>query len=327
VLKIRSIYCIVDPFTGIAIGAAAFGGVKYFDSIKLNTYCRYYECCTKDTIPHDIMSLHDKLETKLFGQHIAQEKIFKAVASHFEDIEHSRKPLVMTFHGTQGTGKNYVASMIAEAVFEKGTSSKHFHIFHGSQYENVDRTQEHKENIKKEIFNAVDSCPYSLFVFDEVDKMPQGIFNSIKAILDHNSIIRGKNFKQAIFIFLTNYGGEEITRVLHHLVNKDGMFRQETKLSHFEEIMRVGVYNKDGGLKNSDLIESAVIDFYLPFLPLEEIHVRECIKEEFKLCNYKSEITKEMIDDILNYIGFNSVTNFAHTGCKTIYAKVQAECL
>lgn len=315
----------IEPIsTSIAL-ASSFFGYKYFDTIKLNTYCKYRECCNSDVIPHDIISLKEKMDANLFGQHIVNEKIFKAVASHYEKINSSKKALVMIFHGTQGTGKNYVANMIAEAVFEKGVESKHYHLFHGSQYSNNDRVWEYQAEIKKEIEDAIDSCPYSIFVFDEADKCAPKIFDGIKNFLDHHKLVRGRDLTKAIFIFLTNYGGDEISTVLYKLVAKEGLFRHEVMLHHFEEIMKLSVFNKEGGMKDTELIKSAVIDFYIPFLPLEEKHVIDCIRAEFKSClGYYPR--QEAVNEVLKYIGFNSITKFSHTGCKTVYAKVQAEC-
>ena len=325
-LLISVVFSLEPISTGIFLGVSALGGFKYFDSIKLNTYCKYRECCMHDLVPHDIMKLQESLSERLFGQHIVQEKLFQAVASHYKEIDKSQKPLVMSFHGTQGTGKNFVSNFIAEAVFKKGTASQYYHVFHGSQYGDVDKLSSYKEQIKNDIFAAIEKCPFSIFVFDEVDKMPEGIFDSIRAILDHHTLVRGKDFRKAIFIFLTNYGGEEITKVLYLLTASKGLYRHDTKLHHFEDINKIGVYNREGGLKDSSLITSAVIDFYLPFLPLEEKHVVECIKAEYKSFG-RPFVNAEMTDEILKYIGFHSVTKFANTGCKTIHPKVRAECL
>lgn len=293
--------------------------------MKINTYCKLGgECCYAELLPKDIPSLQDKLRSKLFGQHIVQEFIVKAVASHYENIEKTKKPLVMTFHGTQGTGKNFVASMIAEAVFEKGTQSKYFHLFHGSVYEGSDNVFKHRDEIRAKILEAINDCPYSIFVFDEVDKMPPKIFDSISSMLDHHSLINGKDFTKAIFIFLTNFGGDEITKVLYQLVNYQDVFREETKLHHFENQMKLSIFNKEGGLQESSLIKSAVIDIYIPFLPLEYKHVVQCIKAEYENFGHLS-VTDEMVKEIMNYIGFNKDTKYAHTGCKSIYGKVQAE--
>jgi len=37
-----------------------------------------------------------------------------------------------------------------------------------------------------------------------------------------------------------------------------------------------------GGFHKSENIESNLIDHYVPFLPLEELHVRQCIQAEFR---------------------------------------------
>lgn len=348
-LPVISLVSCFEPIsTSIVLGIGAIGGFKYFDDIKRSTYCKFKECCYSELVPFDILKLRDQMQSSLFGQHIVSEKVFQAVASHYKEIDKSQKPLVMSFHGTQGTGKNFVSNLIAQAVFEKGTASQYYKVFHGSQYVNSNRVKDYQDQIKKEIFEAIDSCIYSIFVFDEVDKMPpgkikivcvcficysrecvlsmSGIFDSITAMLDHHTLVKGKDFKRAVFIFLTNYGGKEITEVLYHQTYNKGLYRHATKLHHFEEINKIGVFNHEGGLKDSKLIESAVIDFYIPFLPLEEKHVIECIKAEYE--NFgRSHITKEMIDEILNYIGFNKVTKYANTGCKTIHPKVRAESL
>lgn len=327
---ILSVFSIAQSFepisTSLFIALSAAGGYKFFDQIKENTYCKKWECCLDSNVPFDILKLRESLKTKLFGQHIIEEKLFQAIASHYKGINNSRKPLVLSFHGTQGTGKNFVSNLIAEAVFEKGTKSQFYHVIHGSQYGDGFRANFYKEEIKQQVFDQISKCPYSIFVFDEVDKMPEGIFDSITAMLDHHTLVKGKDFKKSIFIFLTNYGGEEITKMLYRLMTHEGLYRHETKLNHFEDIVKVGVYNREGGLKESSLIKSAVIDFYLPFLPLEEKHIIDCIKVEYEeFCGY--EVTKVMIDEIMNYIGFNAVTKYSNTGCKTIRPKVRAECL
>lgn len=46
--------------------------------------------------------------------------------------EHDQgKALAFSFHGPPGTGKNFVAKFITEAMFQKGTDSKYFHFFNG----------------------------------------------------------------------------------------------------------------------------------------------------------------------------------------------------
>ena len=55
------------------------------------------------------------------------EKMSFTLKFHFnfsEDDSTSKKPLVMSFHGWTGSGKNYVSKFIAESLFAKGMRSK-----------------------------------------------------------------------------------------------------------------------------------------------------------------------------------------------------------
>lgn len=67
----------------------------------------------------------------LFGQHIAQNQIIPALQAHYENKKKSNKPLVMSFHGTPGTGKNLVSDFIASAMYSKGSNSAYVHKFLG----------------------------------------------------------------------------------------------------------------------------------------------------------------------------------------------------
>ncbi|CAO1407791.1 unnamed protein product [Diamesa serratosioi] len=310
-------------FEAIGIGIFSALGYKYKD-IKRLTYCKLAECCTEDQVPYNINSLRINFDSNLFGQHIVKDKVYNAVNSHYNSIKYSKKPLVMSFHGTPGIGKNFVADMIAEAVFEKGASSSFYHKFHGSMdFPGIESVGHYKEKLVSLIKAAVKKCPYSIFLFDEVDKMPKGVLDVITAMLDHHTSVQGLDFRKTVFIFLTNDGGKNIIDILTGLVNKNGLFREEVKLHHFESAMSLGLYNSEGGLQNSKTIEHAVIDFYIPFLPLEMKHVEQCIKAEFKHHGWSS-VGDDLVKEVMEYIAFDKTEWYSLNGCKTITKKVQS---
>lgn len=116
------------------------GGIGYFftksatkqgtDSSNLD-YCKYYECCDNFNIMYNIDGLKEDLKRNLFGQHIVNETLIPALKSHRKNLFHSQKPLVMSFHGTPGTGKNYVADRIVKYLYRRGDNSKFVHKFRG----------------------------------------------------------------------------------------------------------------------------------------------------------------------------------------------------
>lgn len=48
----------------------------------------------------------------------------------------------------------------------------------------------------------VSVCGRSLFIFDEMDKMPVGVIEAIKPFIDHYAEIDGTDFRKSIFLFL-----------------------------------------------------------------------------------------------------------------------------
>lgn len=142
-------------------------------------------------------------------------------------------------------------------------------------------------------------------------------------MLDHHSKVKGLSYRKAIFIFISNDGGEEISNVLKDLEER-GTHREKTKQTNFQKVIEDGAYYKKGGLQNSRAIENAVIDYFIPFLPLEEKHVRQCIRTEFKE-NGQSDVSENAVNNVLDYIAFDAKKKFAKSGCKQITKKVRTE--
>lgn len=142
----------------------------------------------------------------------------------------------------------------------------------------------------KDIETKIKSCKRSIFIFDEVDQMPAGVFESIATVLDYHSNFGTIDFRQSIFIFLTNAGGNEIGHALDDIMSK-GRYREQTKMQDFETIAETAAYNLQGGFRRASIIKSGLIDHFLPFLPLERRHIANCVRTEF------NKLDKEPTED------------------------------
>uniref|UniRef100_A0A182PB48 Beta-1,4-galactosyltransferase 7 n=1 Tax=Anopheles epiroticus TaxID=199890 RepID=A0A182PB48_9DIPT len=314
--KQQTPWCECEPKPGLAawydinvikdtILKAAESSVKF---TKNNGYCALVECCNEVYIQFDVEGLRRDLKKALYGQHIVQEIIVNAIGGHFKNIDTSEKPLVMSFHGLPGTGKNFVAEHIIAALYKKKADSKFVHKYLGRiHFPLVSEVDNYKMILVEDIKQAVAKCPNSLFIFDEVEKMPPGLFDSIVALLDNHAYDKAHDFRKAIFIFLSNVAGPEIAVRLKSLVDK-GTWREETKLHDFESTVEIAAYNLDGGLFKSELIEKHVVDHFVPFLPLELRHVEDCIRTE-----YRKFSNDKMPDELLRAVTKEAVT-FDETG-------------
>lgn len=317
-------YAFLDPLSLTAIGGAFGAGWINYDFLKENTFCRFQECCSSQYLKHNIRELQIMLNKNLFGQHIVQSVLVNAIGAHLNNIESSRKPLVMSFHGTSGTGKNFVADFVAQSLYVKGINSNFVHKFTADIIIS-DELVMNQILLANTIKQAVKKCPNSLFIFDEIEKLKPGVFDAIVNLLDHHSSLKGYDFSKAIFIFLSNSAGKEIAKQLKSITDS-GRFRDETSLQDFERIAEMGAYNVVGGLYQSTIIESNVIDHFVPFLPLEPRHVEQCIQKEFqKIC--RGSITDKIINDIMKAaVTIDETGVYSNNGCKRLSKKVEAYC-
>lgn len=320
---------------GVQPGLAWFGVSNVIDSasqaiktsyefVKNNGYCALSECCNEIHITSDIAELRSSLDKSLYGQHIAAQVIVNAIGGHFKNIASSVKPLVMSLHGLPGTGKNFIAEHIIRALYKNGANSQFVHKYLGRiHFPLQSEVETYKKNLVGNIVSAIARCPKSLFIFDEVEKMPSGLFDSIVTLLDHHAYTKQLDFRQSIFIFLSNVAGPEIADKLKSLVDR-GVWREETKLHDFESTLEIASYNLMGGLYKSELIESHVVDHFVPFLPLELRHVESCIRAEYAKFT-DAKMSDELLSNVIKEaITFDDTGLYSNNGCKRVSKKIEA---
>ncbi|KAF7266066.1 hypothetical protein GWI33_020580 [Rhynchophorus ferrugineus] len=184
-------------------------------------------------------------------------------------------------------------------------------------------TNKYKENLYQWLKNNVTKCSRQLFIFDEVDKMIPEVLNAIKPYIDYRDDVDGVDYTKSIFLFLSNTGADIVNEHYHDLHFVEGKNREDLTLADFEPLIKKGIFNEKGGFFHSDAIKHNLIDHFIPFLPLEEKHIRLCIKDEFKARNVHIP-DKKHIQEILDYVewGPDSSKSFSKTGCKGLSQKV-----
>ncbi|KAJ8297483.1 hypothetical protein KUTeg_024014, partial [Tegillarca granosa] len=293
---------LVEPVTGLTFlgGALLSGFLASFNSIR----CQLKECCTDKWVRLNVTELSLALDKRLHGQHLVKNAVLKHIKAHL-NAENPSKALALSFHGGTGTGKNHVSRIIAEHVYKRGMKSQFVHI--------LPSTKEfpHEEMVP----------------LYKMDKMPPGLIDTVKPYLDFYEQLDGVNYRKAIFIFLSNTAGKEISRhTLDHW--HTGKKREDIKLSDMERIVTTAAVNtKDSGLWHSDLLIRHMISAYIPFLPLERRHIKQCVKDnllEKKFYKNEKEINAEKVQEIVNELTYYPQDEqlFSVTGCKRVPEKV-----
>lgn len=311
---------IAELITMSLFGSAVLASSWYkWDLIKDNTYCRYMECCNDRYIPYDVDKIKQSLSQRLFGQPLVSE-LANIISAHKEAIydekKANKKALVISLHGWSGVGKNYATTMIAEALYSKGLQSKYVKLFMGKKDFSCTDLENKKKALVSTIEKIVKECPKSLIIFDEIHDMCPSVLDAIKPMLDHYHSVDDVDYRDSIFIFISNIGGQEISSKLLDLYAQ-GEKRNDVQFHDFEPILRRTAYFQ-GGFEKSAAIAYHLIDHYVPFLPLEQHHVEMCALLEFQN-NGISQPTEKMMADALSVITYGPTEDqaiFANNGCK-----------
>ena len=83
-------------------------------------------------------------------------------------------------------------------------STLHFH--------DDSKVVEYRSQLQNWVRGNVSICQESIFIIDEIDKMPPGVLDGLKPFMDFHSNVDGIDFRKATFLLLSNTGGREITK-------------------------------------------------------------------------------------------------------------------
>jgi len=310
----------LEPFSaGLAVGGGMVLSAVW--SARERILCQFQECCSPPWLSPDMARLEQSLADSLFGQHLVTRIVTRSIRAHVKKSE-PKKALVMSFHGWTGSGKNYVAKFIVESLFKLGMKSKFVHLLISTlHFPNNDMADIYKLRVQDWIRGNVTACESSVFIFDEIDKMPAGMIDGIKPFIDHHQSVEGQNFRKSIFIFLSNTGGRDITRETYRFWT-EGRRREDISYTDLEMLVNRGAFNELGGLHKSSVIDSSLIDVYVPFLPLERLHVKLCAEREASQRNLTvDEAGLANIVESLSYWPPDSGL-YSTTGCKRVANKL-----
>lgn len=296
-------------------------------------FCYFRECChPNDGTGHiyyekGCANLLDALQTKVYGQPLIVKPIYKNLLAHMTN-DKPQRPLVMYFSGWTGTGKTYVARLIAENLFKEGMKSRFVKYISSSYHFPVkiqgdEEIARHRNRLRDMIRETVLQCERSLIILDELDKLPAGVVDSLQPLLDYIEDVDGVKYNKAIFIFLSNTGAEKLNH-LSYKMYEDGKERKDLSMKDLEEILIKESFNEQGGLSKSSLLRRYSIGVFVPFLPLEREHVVLCIKNELDALQVIADKPDKLVDEIADEMTFfpEETGLYSKSGCKGVHEKV-----
>ena len=183
-----------------------------------------------------LLHLDDILHRRVIGQDDAVEKVCDAILRSRAGIQDPEKPIgSFLFLGPTGVGKTELAKALAEALFDDERAMVRIDMSEYMEKYSVSRLIGAPPGYVGydqggQLTEAVRRRPYSVVLFDEVEKAHPDVFNVLLQVLDDGRITdsqgRTVDFKNTIIILTSNLGSPII---LEGIDERSGELRQEAR--------------------------------------------------------------------------------------------------
>ena len=196
-VTIDDVYSVVSEMTGVPI-------------TKLDT---------KETV--NLLNMEKTLSAKVIGQDEAISSISKAIRRNRVGIKDANKPIgSFIFLGSTGVGKTFLAKSLAENLFGDPEKIIRVDMSEFMERHNVSRLigsppgyVGHEEG--GQLTEKVKNNPFSVILFDEIEKAHKDVFNILLQILDEghltDSFGRKVNFTNCLIIMTSNVGAKRVS--------------------------------------------------------------------------------------------------------------------
>lgn len=221
---------------------------------------------------NDTELVSEFFKNQLFGQPKAINFILDISNLIKTDLSRPGKPISnLLFVGSSGVGKTQLAKLLSKHLFVKKEQFIRFDMSEYSNYGDAQRLLRSEESGRFTLVSAIKRYPFSLLLFDEIEKAHEDVFDLLLQILGAGRLTddKGKtiNFCSSLIIMTSNIGAENLFR---NYINLGTQGQND----HFEQnlISQVTKHFRPEFINRIDAI--------IPFKPLDQDVTRKIVEKE-----------------------------------------------
>jgi ATP-dependent Clp protease ATP-binding subunit ClpB len=250
-----------------------------------------------------LLHLEDELHQRVIGQHEAIRAVADAVRRSRAGLQDEKRPIgSFIFLGTTGVGKTELAKALAEFLFDDENMLTRIDMSEYQEKFSVTRLIGSPPGYVGydeggQLTEAVRRKPYSVILFDEIEKAHPDVFNVLLQVLDDGRLTDNKgrvaNFKNTIIIMTSNLGS--------HLIQDRFEQMNERNHAEIEEQTRGELFEMLRKTISPEFLNR--IDEVIMFTPLTRKDVRNIVKLQFEIIlkripnnSFRIEMSEEAID-------------------------------
>lgn len=203
-----------------------------------------------------LLNLEKIIGDRVIGQKEAVSAVANAIRRSKADINDPNRPIgSFLFLGPTGVGKTELAKAVADIVFNSEDSILRFDMSEFMEQSSVARLIGAPPGYVGydqggELTDAVKENPYSVVLFDEIEKAHPDIFNLLLQILDEGRLTDSKgrhiNFRNTIIVLTSNNGVQDLIarRKLERQTNSEKVSTEDFLLNRLREKFKPELLNR-----------------------------------------------------------------------------------
>ncbi len=256
-----------------------------------------------------LLKMEDRLHERVIGQEEAVRAVSNAIRRARAGLQDANRPIgSFIFLGTTGVGKTELARSLAEFLFDDEQAMVRLDMTEYMEKHAVSRMIGAPPGYVGydeggQLTEAVRVHPYSVVLFDEIEKAHPDVFNVLLQVLDEGRLTDSKgrevNFRNTIIIMTSNIGTEIIQESLQHTDDRKSDVELEEQLESLKE-------------KVINLLKTRVrpeffnrIDDVILFRPLSRKNVRQIAHVQIKRLEetmHNIELALDITDEALDWL-------------------------
>jgi len=246
-----------------------------------------------------LLHMEDTLHKRVIGQDEAVRKVSEAILRSRAGIQNPDQPLgSFLFLGPTGVGKTELAKALAQCLFDDEHNIVRIDMSEYMEKHAVSRLigappgyVGYEEG--GQLTEAVRRKPYSVVLFDEVEKAHPDVFNTLLQVLDDGRITdsqgRTVDFKNTIIILTSNLGSNYILDGI-----KDGEITEEAR-SHVDRLLKQS-------FRPEFLNRLDEIVYYKPLMKDQIIHIVDLMLSDLQKRLSDKQLTITVTDNAKAFI-------------------------
>ena len=229
-----------------------------------------------------LLHLEEELHKRVIGQDEAIQAVSDAVRRSRAGLQDPKRPIgSFIFLGTTGVGKTELAKALAEYLFDDDTMMTRIDMSEYQEKFSVSRLIGAPPGYVGydeggQLTEAVRRKPYSVVLFDEIEKAHPDVFNILLQVLDDGRLTDNKgrtvNFKNTIIIMTSNLGSQYIQSQFEKLTPSTSPAAREALI----EDTKKGVLEMLKKTIRPEFLNR--IDETIMFLPLTQDQIRQVVR-------------------------------------------------